>query len=70
MVDPDGVREDAWVAKFDTTLAGEASLIYSTYLDGEGEGRGNKIAADNAGNAYVVGSTKATDFPLENPSLE
>ncbi len=66
MVDPDGDREDAWVAKFDTTLAGDASLIYSTYLDGDGDGAGYKIAADSAGNAYVVLSTKADDFPLTN----
>ena len=66
MLDPDGDRIDAWVAKFDTTLAGEASLIYSTYLDGRGAGQGNKIAADSAGNAYIIGTTKSRTFPLNN----
>lgn len=66
MTDTDGDREDIWVAKFDTTQAGDASLVYSTYLDGNGDGQGYKIAADSAGNAYVVGTTKADDFPLRN----
>jgi len=43
------------------------TLLYSTYLGG-GAGdlsdSGNGIAVDNLGDAYVVGSTSATDFPV------
>ncbi len=66
MFDSDGYVDDGWVAKFNTNLAGEDSLIYSTYLDGSNYGRANKIACDSAGHAYVVGATKANDFPLRN----
>jgi len=51
---------DAFVAK---VSASGTSLVYATYLGGKGEDRGNAIAADAAGNAYVTGYTYATDFP-------
>ena len=45
-----------------------AVLIYSTYLGGSGAGGdfGNGIAVDGAGDAWVVGSTTSTDFPVQN----
>ena len=43
-------------------------LVYSTYLGGSGASgngdRGNGIAVDAAGNAYVVGTTYSADFPV------
>ena len=47
-------------------------LIYSTYLGGSGgdffnSEQGNKILADAAGNAYIVGVTPSPDFPALNP---
>lgn len=39
-------------------------LIYSTYLGGSGIDRGTGIAVDGAGNAYIVGQTSSTDFPV------
>ncbi len=59
---------DAFVAKINP--AGSA-LVYSTYLGGSGDedtaGWVGRIAVDDAGNAYVTGTTKSTDFPTVNP---
>jgi len=55
--------EDVFVAEFDTTLAGAASLVYSTYLGGSGDDYGTGIAVDSNGNAYLTGSTHSTNFP-------
>src|SRR5439155_2864250 len=41
-------------------------LVYSTYLGGSGlifEERGEGIAVDGSGNAYVTGRTPSADFP-------
>jgi hypothetical protein len=68
---------DAFVARFNPSLAGAASLIYSTYLGGSGwdgwksdnpaainvQESGPGIAIDGAGNAYVTGTTSSTNFP-------
>lgn len=63
-----------FIAKFDTTKSGAASLIYSTYIGGSGDtddadsGHGNGdlpfgIAVDASGEAFVVGQTYSADFP-------
>ncbi|MDO8413663.1 MAG: SBBP repeat-containing protein [Gallionellaceae bacterium] len=50
----------AFVSKFNE----KGKLVYSTYLGGnEGSDDGNGIAVDQAGYAYVVGTTNAGDFP-------
>ena len=47
-----------------TKLNGDGSaLVYSTYLGGFSSDRGNAIAVDAAGNAYVAGLTFSTNFP-------
>jgi hypothetical protein len=51
---------DAFVSKFDPT---GSALVYSTYLGGSALDAGYGIAVDGAGNAYVSGFTKSTDFP-------
>ncbi len=45
-----------------------AVLIYSTYLGGSGANGdfANGVAVDGAGDAWVVGSTASTDFPVQN----
>lgn len=52
--------QDAFVTKFDSS---GTSLIYSTYLGGTGGALANRIAADAAGNAYIVGSKTGNGFP-------
>lgn len=57
-------RSGAFVTKLNAT---GSSLIYSTYLNGvDGSTSGLGIAVDSAGNAYVTGSTSASDFPIVN----
>ena len=43
------------------TLA--VGLVYSTYLGGTGDDRGNGIAVDGSGNAYVTGYTESSNYP-------
>jgi hypothetical protein len=46
-------------------MSGGVSLVYSTFLGGTtGDTSGAGIAVDRKGLIYVIGSTKATDFPL------
>jgi len=54
----------AFVAKLN---AGGSGFAYSTYLGGSGPDRGNAIAIDSAGNAYIVGSTSSGNFPTLAP---
>jgi hypothetical protein len=57
---------DAWVAKFNPTLSGDASLIYSTYVGGSGTDQGNGIAVDANAQAIITGLTGSFNFPLKN----
>ena len=58
---------DAFVAKFDTSLTGNASLLFSTYLGGTDYEYANDVAVDPQGAIHVVGDVRSTDFPLVNP---
>ena len=53
----------AFVSKLDPT---GSALVYSTYLGGSGrtQNGASGIAVDAAGEAFVVGSTDAADFPV------
>ena len=53
---------DAFVAKVDAT---GTALLYAGFIGGSGDDRGNGIAVDGAGNAYITGETssKETTFP-------
>ncbi len=55
-----GIAFDAFVTKLD----GTGTRVYSTYLGGNGGDRGNAIAVDTNGNAYVTGDTYSTNFPV------
>ncbi len=59
-----GGARDTFVAKLN---AAGSVLVYSTYVGGSGEDSGNGIAVDSAGNAYVTGSTRSTNFPTASP---
>ncbi len=60
---------DAFLAKFDTTSSGAASLIYSTPLGGMSAPGGSApsaatgVAANGSGEVYVTGQTAAENFP-------
>jgi uncharacterized protein (TIGR03437 family) len=56
-----GGGDDVVVTKLNATGSG---LVYSTYLGGSGADRGNGIAVDGFGNAYVTGNTTSTNFPI------
>lgn len=55
-----GGQSDAVVTKLDAS----GSTLYSRFLGGSGEEGGRGIALDSAGNAYVIGKTSSTDFPV------
>jgi uncharacterized repeat protein (TIGR01451 family) len=60
---------DAFVAKVDAT---GTALLYAGFIGGAGDDRGNGIAVDDSGNAYIVGETASTavTFPAQvGPSL-
>ena len=51
---------DAFVTKINPD---GTSLVYSTYLGGEGNDHGYGIGIDDHGNAFVTGYTESDDFP-------
>jgi hypothetical protein len=52
-----------FVSRLDTTKAGTASLLYSTYLGGDSEDFGDAIAVGPGNVAYVAGATQSLLFP-------
>jgi hypothetical protein len=44
-----------------------STLMYSTFLGGNGSDVASGLAVDSAGNAYVAGTTSSTTFPQKNP---
>jgi hypothetical protein len=58
------MNEDGFVTKLD---ASGSTLVYSTYLGGNGLDGGYGIAVDGRHCAYVSGFTSSTNFPTQNP---
>lgn len=56
----------AFISKINPKVSGMPSLVYSSYLAGDGMDAGNAIAADALGNAYIGGgTTSGTGFPTQ-----
>ncbi|HET8782771.1 MAG TPA: SBBP repeat-containing protein, partial [Pyrinomonadaceae bacterium] len=65
----EGEGRDAFVAVFNPLATnGNDTLLYASYLGGDGDEIGRGIAVDADRNAYVVGSTASTDFETKSPS--
>jgi uncharacterized protein (TIGR03437 family) len=61
-----GGNSSGWVAEFDPTKSGNASLVFATYLNGSAAGQSSAVtgmAADAAGNVTVAGNDGYPDFP-------
>ncbi|MFB3776734.1 MAG: SBBP repeat-containing protein [Bryobacteraceae bacterium] len=58
---------DAFVARMNPT---GTSLVYCTLLGGTDDDYGYAIAVDQAGNAFVAGSTASATFPLTAAALQ
>jgi Beta-propeller repeat len=57
---PKAVAGDAFLAEFDPT---GSKLLFSQLVGGSGFDRGDAVAVDGAGNAYVGGRTQSSDLP-------
>jgi hypothetical protein len=57
-------EDDAFIVK----LAANGTVLYATYLGGDGaEGGTPDIAVDASGAAYVIGQTSSSHFPTKSP---
>ena len=54
---------DGFSLRIDTTKAGIAGLVYSTYLGGATGDFCAAVAVDQTGNAFVTGETQSLNFP-------
>ncbi len=78
--DPANLSGTGFLTKLDTTKTGAASLIYSTYLGGNGVnaattlgGFGDEafgVGEDSTGNTYVAGTTASTNFPTTTTAFQ
>lgn len=59
-----GGLKDAYVAQLDPSLAGVASLLFSSFLGGSSNDIAFGIALNSSGDAWVVGETASANFPL------
>jgi hypothetical protein len=60
---------DGWVAEFDPSQSGTASLVASTLLGGSGLDTPRAIAVAADGQVWVAGYTRSADFPTTSNSF-
>ncbi len=58
-----GGANDGFLAELDPARAGDASLLFSTYLGGSGDDRSSGVAIAG-GELFFAGQTSSADFPL------
>jgi hypothetical protein len=63
-------RQDAFIAMYDPSLSGTATLLYSTYLGGSGWDIGRGIALEADGTVWIAGGTYSFDFPMRGNSRQ
>lgn len=56
-----GGFEDAYVAKFNTTLTGAASILYASWLGGNADDHALAVALDATGNVHITGEVVQWD---------
>jgi uncharacterized protein (TIGR03437 family) len=64
---PPGTWPSAFVSKFSPD---GSSLVYSTYLGGNGSDYAYAIAVDSNGNAYITGETNSVNFPVTSGAYQ
>jgi uncharacterized protein (TIGR03437 family) len=66
---PQGIEsgDGVYVAKLDPS---GTSLIYSTYLGGDGKEWLGDLAVDDRGSAYLIGSTSSSTFPVTDAAFQ
>jgi len=66
-----GSATQAFVAKLDPSIYGGNSLLFTSFLGGTSAGnQGNGITVDTKGLIYVIGTTKAVDFPVTDNAYQ
>ena len=62
-----------FAAELNLNLVGSASLVYSRLLGGDNSSFGDwpyRIVVDANGNAYIVGQTSSTNFPVTSDAIQ
>ncbi len=66
----DATAEDAFLARVDPALTGDASLIYSGFIGGEANDRANGVGVDAAGRVILAGGTASREFPVSPGAVQ
>lgn len=56
--------QDAFIAVFNPTASGSASLLLATFLGGSAGTEANAVATDSSADAIIFGDTLSSDYPL------